>query len=340
MSYELLLAAEEGKDLSAADLLCLLSIGGEEEKALLESADRVRSKWVGDTVHLRGIVEFSNFCIQNCLYCGLRRGNRALTRYRMGLSDILAAAEKVRERGYGTVVLQSGEDPWFTQDRVADLVRNIKRKTRLSITLSLGERSYEDYETWKEAGADRYLLKHETASPDLYRHLRPGRELGERLRCLKWLKELGYEVGSGNMVGLPGQTDQDLVQDIQLFKELDFDMIGISPFIPHPRTPLAAESKGDLGKVLRILALTRLVTRDTNLPATTASGVIEKGGRLKALRSGANVVMPDLTPPKHKRHYHIYPGKTSISEGDQEIREAILSIGRSVGQGSGSRVRR
>ena len=239
----------------------------------------------------------------------------------------------------GTIVLQSGEDPWFTRGRIIERIRSIKEDTDVAITLSVGERSYADYLAWKEAGADRYLLKHETSSPTLFRALRPGRELGERLQALRWLRELGYEVGSGNMVGLPGQTDEDLARDIQLFVQYDFDMIGIGPFIVHPQTPLARAASGQLHRTLKVLAIIRIITRDTNLPATTAAGILDQNGRRWALSAGANVVMPDITPPNYRRHYEIYPGKARVTLDRHALTEMIFSLGRRISQGAGARIR-
>ena len=337
--YDLILQkAEEEGNLSPAETRALLSPSSREaEAALREAADRVREKFSGPEVHLRGIIEFSNFCSQNCLYCGLRRGNESLVRYRMKPEEILAAAKEVKAAGIPTVVLQSGEDAWFTKGRITDLVETIRRRTGLTITLSLGERAREELCEWRQAGAARYLLKHETASPDRFRELRPGRELGLRLERLDWLREMNYEVGSGNMVGLPGQTAADLAEDIRMFKERDYDMIGVGPFIPHPQTPLAQEKGGSLKDTLRVLAATRLLTRDTNLPATTATGILSAQARRDALLSGANVIMPDLTPGRYRRRYEIYPGRAEEKTNLKEIENLILSIGRSVGRGAGGR---
>jgi len=333
-------SAREGQKLSSEDIRFLLSTSErEEEIALFEAADAVRKVYVGDEVYLRGIVEFSNCCAQNCLYCGLRRDNRALVRYRMSSAEIIAAAKNARSQGFGTIILQSGEDPWFSRERIVDLIRAIKEETDLTITLSVGERPYADYLAWKKAGADRYLLKHETTSPNLFRGLRPGRELGERLEALRWLRDLAYEVGSGNMVGLPGQTDEDLAGDIQAFIQYDFDMIGIGPFIAHPHTPLAGAANGRLNRTLRVLAITRIVTRDTNLPATTAAGVLDPKGRRLALSAGANVIMPDITPPLYRQHYQIYPGKAQTPADGHGLAEMVSSLGRRISQGPGSRVR-
>jgi biotin synthase len=335
---QILQAGERGEELSSPDLDFLLSAGDpEEDEALFQTADRVRQEKMGNEVHLRGIVEFSNICVQNCLYCGLRRDNRRLRRYRMTPGEILDCAREAVGVGLKTVVLQSGEDPWFSRDRLSGLIRRIKEETGLVVTLSVGERPAEHYRAWKRAGADRYLLKQETASPALYARLRPGRTLNERLDSLRALTGLGYEVGSGNMVGLPGQTAKDLVSDIQLFKEWDFDMIGIGPFIPHPSTPLAESPPGDLHRSLKILAVTRIVTGDTHLPATTASGVLDPRGRKKALLAGANVIMPDITPLKYREHYEIYPGKTQSHGGMEPLILMINSLGRVIGQGAGNR---
>ncbi len=336
---EILQSAEKGKKLTTDELCVLLSAQGDELQTLFAAADRVRDKHVGREIHLRGIVEFSNICVQNCLYCGLRRDNAHLRRYRMSLPEIAEAAKRVNDGGLKTLVLQSGEDPWFTRERMAALIREIRDSTGLTITLSLGERPRGDYEDWKAAGADRYLLKHETASPILFQRLRPGRNLEERLKSLAALKSLGFEVGSGNMVGLPGQSDQDLAEDIQLFLEFDFDMIGIGPFIAHPETPLAGSPSGELNRTLKVLAVTRILTRNTNLPATTAAGVLDSEGRKKALQAGANVVMPDLTPEVYRKEYQIYPGKAGATMEKDQLLELVSSLGRKISPGAGYRMR-
>ncbi|MGV8079628.1 MAG: [FeFe] hydrogenase H-cluster radical SAM maturase HydE [Syntrophales bacterium] len=334
-------AARRGESLSREDLTLLLGLedAGSLE-ALGEAADAVRREAVGDAVYLRGIVEFSNFCRQNCLYCGLRRDNRDVVRYRMDEDTVLAAVRGIRDRGIGTVVLQSGEDPAYSRDDLCRIIGRIKDETGLAVTLSVGEWSREDYRAFREAGADRYLLKHETASPDLYRRLRPGCVLENRLRCLKDLRDLGYEVGAGNMVGLPGQTPEILADDLLLVRSLDADMLGIGPFIPHPGTPLAGLPGGNLARTLRVLALARLLTRNTNIPATTAVGTLQPEGRIRALRAGANVVMPDFTPESLRARYDIYPGKSTVPDGDillARLREDLALLGRQIGAGPGGR---
>ncbi len=255
----------------------------------------------------------------------------------MSAREILEASIQAREEGFETIVLQSGEDPWFTKERLAALIRQVKRETQMTVTLSVGERSGADYALWREAGADRYLLKFETSTEGLFKYLRPGCELSGRLRCLRQLRDLGYEVGSGNIVGLPGQTLEDLAGDIVLFHEYDLDMIGIGPFIPHPATPLCSSPGGRLEQTLNVIAVTRIVTRNTNLPATTAASILDPEGRKKCLMSGANILMPDFTPLRYRRHYEIYPGKGYAGEGKDGILFLISSIGRVMGRGPGSR---
>ena len=334
---ETLEAGEKGKVLSSGEMELLLSADPEEREALFQAADRVRRRFVGEEIHLRGIVEFSNICVQNCLYCGLRKDNRDLRRYRMTLGEVQESAKAIQGMGIKTLVLQSGEDPWYTRDRLSELIRRIKEETGLTLTLSVGERPREDYQAWKDAGADRYLLKQETSAEQLFAYLRPGRTLTERLESLRFLRELGYEVGSGNMVGLPGQSHNDLVRDIQLFREFDFDMIGIGPFIPHPQTPLGNSATPDLNLTLKVLALTRIVTRDPHLPATTASAVLEPEGRKRALLAGANVIMPNLTPWQYRGYYQVYPGKEKPDGGLDSTLRTISSLGRTISQGPGYR---
>jgi biotin synthase len=343
MSELLLRKAVSTGELDREDIIELLNI--EEPEALsrlFRSADEVRHTWVGAEIFLRGIIEFSNYCARSCLYCGLRRENRLLNRYRMDKDEIIAAAMEIKKQHIPTLVLQSGEDPFFTGPEIARLVETIKRDTGMIITLSVGERSFTDYRDFYNAGADRYLLKHETADGELYGDLRPGNHLSERLECLSLLKALGFEVGTGNMVGLPGQTLETLADDLLLMKRLGADMLGIGPFIAHPDTPLHNAANGDLNMTLKTLAVARLLTRTTNIPATTATEVINPGGRLRALACGANVVMPNFTPPGCKEGYAIYPGKTATASGEitlSELRENLGIIGRTINFKSGFRIK-
>ncbi|MBS4026356.1 MAG: [FeFe] hydrogenase H-cluster radical SAM maturase HydE [Clostridia bacterium] len=303
-------------------LVYLRSNDQAEVQGLFSRADQLRHKQMGKIVYLRGIIEFSNYCRKNCSYCGLRRGNKKLKRYRMTGEEILAAALQARQLGYQTVVLQSGEDPDYSGKMVAGLIREIVR-TGLTVTLSLGERSKEDYALWREAGAKRYLLRHETANPTLYQRLHPDADYCRRLACLSWLKELGYQVGAGSMVGLPGQQLEDLLADLRLLEQFDVEMAGIGPFIPHPDTPLAGEIGGTLVDTLKMVALTRLVMPGINIPATTALGSLHQRGREMGLECGANVIMPNATPAQHRLLYQLYPDKICLDESPDICRHCI-----------------
>lgn len=312
--------------------------GGDEARLVLTAADRLRAETVGAGVHLRGLIEFSNYCRNNCLYCGLRRDNRQVARYRMAPKEIVAAAEEGAKLGFKTVVLQSGEDPAYNGGMIAEIIREIKG-FGLVVTLSIGEREPWEYELWRNAGAERYLMRHETADPLLYDRLHPGRSFVERVSRLKVLKELDYQVGTGFMVGLPGQDGRTLSADLELALELEAEMVGIGPFIPHPATPLGNGPGGTLEQTCLMVALTRLALPYVLIPATTALGSIDPSGREAALRAGANVVMPNLTPQKYRPDYQIYPNKICLGEGAAECRGCITrrieSLGRSVADDPG-----
>lgn len=337
---KLLLKAEVGKPLSREEIIELLKMPGEYSEDLFTTADRIRKNEVGNEIFLRGIIEFSNFCERNCLYCGLRKANESLERYRMTHEEILETAREIKTTGISTVVLQSGEDSHYTTEHICELVHAIKEQTGLVITLSLGERPAKDYRAFGDAGANRYLLKHETASPELYKYLRPGCRLDHRVSCLKTIKALGFETGAGNMVGIPGQTHEILADDLLLMKLLDADMLGIGPFIAHPDTPLAGIDNDDIELTLRVIALARLITRNTNIPATTALATLNPHGRLQALQAGANVVMPDFTPAQYKSRYDIYPGRADVGSAKDiivNLEKDFQTIGRTIGYTVGNR---
>ncbi|PKN08157.1 MAG: [FeFe] hydrogenase H-cluster radical SAM maturase HydE [Deltaproteobacteria bacterium HGW-Deltaproteobacteria-7] len=332
--------AKGGKDLHREDIIKLLKIPADFSPYLFAAADRVRHEQVGDEIYLRGIIEFSNYCERNCLYCGLRKSNSSLSRYRMSEDEIIATAKKIKQTGVPTVVLQSGEDSFYSQDIVCRLIERIRKETDLIITLSIGERALNDYKAFQQAGANRYLLKHETASRELYKYLRPGSDWENRLQCLRSLKHLGFETGTGNMVGLPGQTPEILADDLLVMKLLDADMLGIGPFIAHPGTPLAGLENDDLEITLRVLAVARLLTRNTNIPATTALATLHPQGRLQALQAGANVVMPDFTPEIYKSRYDIYPGRKDVGEASEiisHLERDFQTIGRTMLYSVGNR---
>ena len=319
-----------------ADIEAVLrSEGPQELQSLFDFSEAVRRQFVGDGVLLRGIIEFSNVCRNTCLYCGLNRGNRRLQRYRLTREQILASAKKVRAAGIRTVVLQSGEEDDLDADWLREIIEQIKSSLDLAVTLCVGERSRREYQLWRAAGADRYLLKIETSDPDLYEQLHPGMSFANRRRCLQELAELGYQTGSGNLVGLKGQTVTHLARDVQFFKEGDFDMISVSPFIPHPQTPLAQEPAGELLLTLKMTALARIVSRNAHIPATTAIGSLHgRDERPKALAAGANVLMPNFTPVPYRRHYEIYPNKRCVGENVDAcpacVEQMVAGIGRWV----------
>jgi biotin synthase len=316
-------------------------------------ADQTRQEYVGGEVHLRGLIELSNYCVRLCGYCGLRAGNLGLERYRMSDGEVMDCVEQAVEYGYGTVVLQSGEDPALTGQRIAGLVRRIKAETPLAVTLSLGERDDDDLSAWRAAGADRYLLRFETSNRTLYERIHPSlpARRSDRLAILGTLRRLGYEVGSGVMIGIPGQTYDDLADDIELFARLGLDMIGVGPYLRHPATPLAdrkAWPEAEDGRQVpaseemtyKVIALARLACPRANIPATTALATLNTDyGRELGLVRGANVVMPNLTPPKYRALYEIYPDKACIAETGEACHHClgarIQRIGRRPGHGRG-----
>lgn len=336
---ELIKKAEETHTLSKNEIVELLK-DDQYNDELFKAADRVRKKYVGDEVHLRGLIEFSNICKQNCLYCGLRRDNKNIKRYRLKPEQIINFAKNARNLGYRTVVLQSGEDDFFNVERMTKIIKSIKQLD-IAITLSIGEKTREEYKAYKEAGADRYLLRIETTDKELYEKLDPNMSHENRKRCLKDLKELGYEVGTGCLIGLPGQTIESIADDILFFKEIDADMIGVGPFIPNPDTPLKNEKGGTFELSLKVMAITRLLMPDINIPATTAMETLNINGRLIALRSGANVVMPNVTEGEYRKLYALYPGKICINDTPTHcfscITGKINSIGRPIAKDYGYR---
>lgn len=334
-------------------LAWLLEENPERLETLWRLADQVRRKHVGNAVHIRGLIEFSNYCRSNCHYCGMRRGRRSLPRYRMTRDEILASAREAAARGYGTVVLQSGEDPKLDVEWLAGIIRTIRRDIGTAVTLSLGLRSRDELLRLREAGADRYYLRFETSDRELWNRIHPpvGKDALHRLDLLPEIKALGYETGSGIMVGIPGQTWASLAEDIGWFRRLDLDMIGCGPFVPHPGTPSGLEasaaepSAGQAANTnlaaYKVMALTRLVCPDVNIPSTTALATLnsEDGHRL-GLQRGANVLMVNLTPLEYRSLYEIYPNKAGVHESPEMQRKRIAALlsglGRTAGKGPGA----
>ncbi len=327
------------------EIIELLSFGDDDTQELFDSADYIRRKYVGDEIHLRGLIEFSNFCERNCYYCGLRKDNKKLSRYRLTPQEIINYSVKCEELGYRTVVLQSGEDSYYTVEILSNIIKEIKQKTNLAVTLCIGERNKYEYKRLFDAGADRYLLKFETSDPVLYYKLHPDLLYENRRKKILELKEIGYQIGSGIIVGLPGQTINSIAQDIIWFDELELDMIAIGPYVHHQETPLENIKFKDLSLVLKIIAITRIMTKDTLIPATTAISTLDIfNGRRRALEVGANVIMPNVIPPHLREKYQIYPkNKILLQEPEsqkKEIETMITYIGRMIAKSRGDSYKR
>ena len=307
------------------ELIYLLdNITEKDQEYLFEKSNDIRLQNYGNKVYMRGLIEFTNYCKRDCMYCGIRKSNNKADRYRLTFDEIIECADIGDKLGYKTYVLQGGEDAYFTDERMIEIIKEIKKRhPNNAITLSLGERSYDSYKKLFEAGADRYLIRHETASKHLYDKLHPGASFEERIQCLKNLKEIGYQVGDGFMVGLPGQTNNDLVDDLLFIKEFKPEMCGIGPFIPQKDTPLGKEEGGTLEKTVIMLAIIRLLLPDVLLPASTALGSVDPLGREKGVKAGANVVMPNLSPTEVRDKYALYDGKICTGDEAAECRMCI-----------------
>ena len=300
-----------------------------EVRYLFECADRIRRSVYSDEVYIRGLIEISNYCKNNCYYCGIRCGNTKAVRYRLTKEQILEACDEGYMLGFRTFVLQGGEDPYFDDTTVCDIVSSIKEKhSDCAVTLSIGEKQKDSYKAFYDAGADRYLLRHETATDEHYSKLHPsGMLLSERKKCLYDLKEIGFQVGAGFMVGSPGQTKENIVSDLRFLKELQPDMIGIGPFLSHKDTPFASYPNGSLELTLRLVAILRIMFPYALIPSTTALGTIHPQGREMGLKAGANVVMPNLSPLSVRKLYMLYDNKIST---DEEAAQNVESLKKKV----------
>lgn len=324
----------KNRNLPDKELLALIRDGADE--LLEKEADKARKKVFGDKVYIRGLIEISSICKNDCIYCGIRCSNSKAARYRLTKEDILSCCKVGKELGFSTFVLQGGEDLYFTDDVLCDIIVGIKNiAPDAAVTLSLGERSKESYRRLKAAGADRYLLRHETATAEHYEKLHPvGMKLDVRKKCLFDLKEIGFQVGSGFMVGSPYQTDEHILRDIRFLQELKPEMIGIGPFVPHKDTPFGDFQSGSLELTLRLISILRLCFPEALIPATTALGTIVDGGRERGLQCGANVVMPNLSPKAARESYNLYDNKlitgAESAEGLKILEEKIKSAGYSM----------
>lgn len=312
----------------------LLSTYTEDEREYAAGRARaIAQREFGRRIYFRGIIEFTSICKNDCLYCGLRRSNRNAARYRLDKDDILACCKEGYAAGFRTFVLQGGEDAYFTDERMCDIVSAIRAEyPDCAITLSLGERSRESYRLLLEAGADRYLLRHETATPEHYALLHPAElKLESRMRCLRDLRELGYQTGCGCMVGAPGQTARELAQDMLFMREFEPQMIGIGPFIPHHDTPFADKAPGSVDMTLMLLSLCRIMLPRVLLPATTALGTLDGSGRKQGVLAGANVIMPNLSPVSVRKKYLLYDNKAITGDDAAEslntLRRHMAEIG-------------
>ncbi|MCL2358054.1 MAG: [FeFe] hydrogenase H-cluster radical SAM maturase HydE [Defluviitaleaceae bacterium] len=328
----------EEKFLSREEFKILLAQGGEE---LHNAAREVCESVFGRDIYIRGLIEFTNHCVQNCNYCGIRSGNKNAARYRLSPEEILSCCAEGYELGIRTFVLQGGEDNFYTDERLVEILRSIKQNhPDCAITLSVGERSKESYARLFDAGGDRYLLRHETANAEHYAALHPaGLTLASRKKCLFDLKEVGFQVGCGFMVGSPGQTLDHIAEDFEFIRELDPEMVGIGPFMPHADTACAGEPPGDLQLVLNALAILRLMKPTVLLPATTALGTLSKRGRELGVLAGANVVMPNLSPRAVRKQYMLYDNKISTSDDaaltKSRIAEQMKNVNREIVIGRG-----
>lgn len=328
-------------DLSKDELVFLLdNMTQADKEELFKHSLATKQMYYGDTVYMRGLIEFTNYCYRNCKYCGIRRDQDEAERYRLSKDQILKCCDQGYWLGYRTFVLQGGEDLHYTDDILVDIIESIKKRWKdVAVTISIGERSDESYRKLRAAGADRYLLRHETANEALYESIHEEMALASRKSCLYKIREIGFQVGAGFMVGIPGQTNEILAEDLIFLKELNPHMVGIGPFIPHQKTPLGDYKGGTVEDTLVMLALTRLMLPKVLLPSTTALGTLDNKGREKALKVGANVVMPNLSPTNVREKYELYQDK--ICTGDEAahcrqcIEGRINSVGFEVDMGRG-----
>lgn len=340
------------RELTKEDITFLLKSNKKEDLSkLFKKADGIRREHIGNEVHIRGILEFSNYCKNDCLYCGIRKSNLKLKRYRIKPKEIIKIAEDaVNNLRFKTVLLQSGEDDFYATEIIQTIIKGILKKCDCRIALSIGERSVEEYKRFYEAGARRCLIRFETTNKKLFKQLHPSSSLTKnsfekRIELIRKLKEIGYQVGTGSMIGLPEQKIEDLSEDTLFYNKLHINMAGMGPFICHPDTPLAGNSDGTFDMSLKMIAVTRIVCKDIFIPATTALQTLNKSnGRELALQAGANLLMPNITPQKYRQFYQLYPDKVCIFESPFDCRNCvegiIKSVGRKIGKGYGDSIRK
>lgn len=334
MSKALIDKLNKEKHLEKEEWVTLLSGYTDDDRAYAaDIAREISTSRFGNKIFIRGIVEFSNVCKNDCYYCGIRRSNTNVQRYRLTPDEILDCCDEGYELGFRTFVLQSGEDKSYTNDTLCDIVRRIKAAhPDCAVTLSLGELTYDEYKALREAGADRYLLRHETADKAHYEKLHPAEmSWDDRMECLKYLKELGYQTGAGIMVGSPYQTMECIAEDMLFFESFKPEMIGIGPFLPHKDTPFRDEPKGSYELTLFLLSLCRILLPDVLLPATTALGTIRPNGREEGVKAGANVIMPNLSPTAVRKKYMLYDNKICTGDESAQCRGCLEMRMKSIG---------
>jgi biotin synthase len=334
-----------GEPLSQSEVVRLLDTQGIEIKAIYEKADEIRAQYMGNDIFLRGIIEFSNYCRKDCFYCGIGRSCSEVSRYRMSEDEIIETCKHMLATGQTTVVLQSGEDPYYTKERFGALLQRIKTETNLAITVSVGERDQDTYAFWKKMGMDRYLLRFETSDTALFKACHPDDDLSARIDCLKTLQHFGVQTGSGFLIGLPNETIEQLATDILFCTELQLDMIGVGPFIPHPDTPFGkTQNPFDKEVYFKVVAILRLLNKDAHIPSTTAFDAIDPDGRNLLLQRGANVFMPNATPQRYRKDYQLYPGKPCVDESADDcsacVTMRVFNLGRTIGKGPGHSIRK
>ena len=320
--------------LSAEEFHRLLANRSQEDEEYARNlANQVRQQVYGNKIYVRGLIEFTNYCKNDCFYCGIRRSNREAQRYRLTEEDILTCCAEGYELGFRTFVLQGGEDPFFTDEKIVHMIHEIKKKyPDCALTLSIGEKSEESYRAFREAGADRYLLRHETASSEHYKKLHPqNMSFENRMKCLENLKSIGFQTGAGFMVGSPYQTDENLADDLLFISRFKPHMVGIGPFIPHQDTPFKEFPQGSLRDSLVMVALTRLLLPNALIPSTTALGTIDSNGRELGLKAGANVVMPNLSPVRFRKLYSLYDNKICTGEESAQCKVCLENRVRNAG---------
>jgi biotin synthase len=304
---------EMGRELEVKEIEYLLKTENKkEEEIIFATADKIRKETVGEVVEIRGAIEFSNYCLKKCKYCGIAADNETVKRYRMSEDEILDVVYYLKDLGIKTVILQSGEDPKWGIERLIPLIKRIKDETKMKITLSVGEKTKEEYEKLKEAGGNNFLLKIETTNKDIFKKIHPDGDYENRIKCSKWLKELGYINGSGNILGLPGQTLLDIANDIMFFRKMGINMIGIGPFIPAEGSDYENLEKGDIELTVRTVAITRIVCQKVYIPSTTALASLSEDAQVRALKAGANTIMLINTPKKYRKNYNIYNNKNMV----------------------------